>query len=54
MAFANDLAILVTGKSKEELERKSNRIIDKVSEALDNKKLPLAPEKTECVQEIEG
>ncbi|KAJ3650179.1 hypothetical protein Zmor_021883 [Zophobas morio] len=56
VVFADDLAILVTGESKKELERKANRIINKVSKALENKKLPLAPEKADAcsLQEIEG
>ncbi len=47
MAFVDDLAILVMGKHNGELPRKANKIINNVSEALENKKLPLAPENRE-------
>ena len=47
VAFTNDLAILMMGKNKEVLVRKANKIINKVSKASENKKLPQAPGKTE-------
>lgn len=49
VAYADDLAILVTARKEDLLEDKANLTLSRISEWMDGKMLELAPEKTEAI-----
>lgn len=49
MAFADDLAVIITGKSKEEVEALAEQGFQIIKRKMERFGLELAPEKTEAV-----
>lgn len=49
VAYADDLALVIVDKDEEILEKKANESIEKVERWMEERKLKLAPEKTEAI-----
>lgn len=49
VAYADDLALLIKGRTEEEVEERANNALQKIDEWMRTHKLMLAPEKTEAV-----
>lgn len=53
-AYADDLALVITGKDKSELEKKANEVIERVGKCMQEKELQLAPQEIEALLLIGG
>lgn len=49
IAYADDLAVMVTAKTESTLQDKANEVLDRVVQWMDSNHLKLAPEKTEAL-----
>lgn len=49
IAYADDLAVVVTARNKQELQWKANESLEQIGNWMRQQRLELAPQKTECV-----